>query len=64
LPKNNLNNRIFQTNTKLLYENGNYDNFNPSQWCRNLTPKEKPMMDETLKALWNKGIEMMAQGYT
>jgi hypothetical protein len=51
-------------NINLLSGNGNYDNFKPSQRCRNLISKEKPMMDETSKALWNKGIEMMAQGYT
>jgi hypothetical protein len=33
-------------------------------FVENLNPKEKPMTDETLKALWNQGIEMMAQGYT
>jgi hypothetical protein len=50
--------------TNLLYETCNYDSFNPLQQCRNLTPKEKPMMDERLKAMRTKGIEMMAQGYT
>jgi hypothetical protein len=50
--------------TNLLWENCNYDNFKLLQLSRSLTLKEKPMIDERLKALWNKGIEMMAQGYT
>ena len=29
-----------------------------------IAPKEKQMSGETLKALQNKGIEMMVQGYT
>jgi len=51
-------------NFNLLCKTGNYDNFTPSQQRRDLTPKEKQMNDETSMAIRNKGIAMMAQGYT